>query len=275
MANVSEISTATTNAFLKFVDCCTQSEILFRGTLNIIPGDNTYAYEGSSPLQGTGGQLEVGRCYTVTQEFSSNPINYPNGPSEAELELRGGCTDLKCGPCSEPKACECPEGYEDKEGTCVKETVTTAQYSGQLLTLTAGNKSRYYCDSGLRLYPDITSMTWPVYGDGTDNASYTVKQDNGLGALIAPIGNVQSEVWGKGSNPCTTMTNSLCPGNTCGGRLNIAGVWATGYPVKKELAFEFCINVEGTQSKQYLIGLAGDNYVKFYIVVQLHPLVHL
>jgi hypothetical protein len=257
MANVSEISTATTSAFLKFVDCCTKSEILFRGTLNIIPGDNTYSYEGSSPLQGTGGQLEVGRCYTVTQEFSSNPISYPNGPSESELSIKQDCDDLKCPSCEKTSACECPPGYTDEEGTCTKETVTTAQYSGQLLTLTAGNKSRYYCDSGLRLYPDISSLTWPIYGDGPDNASYTVKQNNGSGALVAPIGNVQNEVWGKGSAPCYTSST--------GGRLNIAGVWATGFPVKKELSFEFCITVEGDKSKQYMLGLAGDNYVKFYI----------
>jgi hypothetical protein len=257
MANFIE-TTPTSTAVLKFVDCCDQSEIFFRGTINLVPGTNVFSYEGNTPFVGAGGSLQLGRCYTVTQEYVSTTVTYPAAPVEAELSPRQNCTDLKCGACENPKACNCPEGFRESEGNlCIKTVTTVAEYSGQLLTLTTGNKSKYYCDAGLRLYPDISSLTWPIYGDGPDNGSYTVKQNNGSGALVAPIGNVQNEVWGKGSNPCWT--------NTSGGRLNIAGVWATGYPLNKELSFEFCITVDGNQSKQYLLGLAGDNYVKFYI----------
>jgi len=257
MANFIE-TTPTSTAVLKFVDCCDQSVIFFRGTINLVPGTNVFSYTGSTPFVGSGGSLQIGRCYTVTQEYVSTPITYPAAPVEAQLSPKQDCTDLKCLPCENPKTCNCPEGFRESEGNlCIKTVTTAADYSGQLFTLTAGSKSQYYCDSGLRLYPDITSLTWPIYGDGTSNATYTVKQNNGSGPLVAAIADVQSQVWGKGSNPCWTSTT--------GGRLNIAGVWAAGFPDNKELAFEYCITVTGDSDKQYMIGIAGDNYVKFYI----------
>ena len=257
MKTNSETSTALSIAYLKFVECCSSTEILFRGSLPIIPGSNVFSYAGSTPLPGEGGILEIDKCYTVTQEYSGVPITYPAGPSTAELILKDGCGNKECPSCEQPSNCNCPDGYIQKDNICTKETVTTASYSGQLLTLSPGNKNQAYCNNGLRLYPDITTMTWPILGTGSTNASYTLNQNNGSGPVIAPTANVQSEVWGKGSNPCWTSTT--------GGRLNIAGVWATGFPNNQELAFEYCVTIEGKEAKQYLIGLAGDNYVKFYI----------
>ena len=66
---------------------------------------------------------------------------------------------------------------------------------------------------------------------------------------------VMSTLWGKGSAPCAT-------GNS-GGRLNQVGIWAAGFPADDELCFDFCVTP--TETKQYLIGIAGDNKVKLYI----------
>ena len=264
MANVTAVSAESITAYLRFVECCSGTQIFFRGSLPIVNGQ-TYSYIGSTPFVGTGGNLESGKCYTVFQESTSGTITYPGAPTMPVLSLSAGCEDDKCPSCNPVQPCECPPGFTFVAGDCIKTTTTTADYSGQLFELKIGDRSRYYCDSGLRLYPDITSMTWPIYGYGANNAAYTLNQNNGAGAAVVPTANIQNEVWGKGSNPCTTMPNSLCPGNTCGGRLNRAGVWATNYPLNQELAFEFCITIEGPQPKQYMLGLAGDNYVKFYI----------
>jgi hypothetical protein len=264
MANVTAISAEATTAYLRFVECCTGVEIFFRGSLPIVNGQ-TYSYIGSSPFVGTGGNLETGKCYTIYQEYTSGIITYPGAPTMPVLSLSAGCEDEKCPSCNPVQPCECPPDFNFVDGECVKTTTTSADYSGQLFELKIGSRNKYYCDLGLRLYPDITSMTWPIYGYGASNASYTLNQNNGAGAAVVPTANVQSEVWGKLGNPCNTMTTNNCTGNTCGGRLNRAGVWATNYPPNQELAFEFCITVEGTQPKQYMLGLAGDNYVKFYV----------
>ena len=249
------VNTPMTTNVVKFVDCCTGTEIFFRGVLSVIDGD-VYSYIGTSPFVGFGGSLVTNGCYTVYAIYISE-VSYPIAPTIALLTEKVGCNDVGCIPCTEPVPCECPKDYIFVDGDCVKETSTSATYSGELLTLIAAGNNTAYCDFGLRLYPDITSMIWPVLGDGSSDALYTVNQNNGSGPLVTPIGNVQNEVWGKGTAPCYT-------GST-GGRLNIAGVWNTLYPADTELAFEFCITVEGPETKQYMIGIAGDNYVKFYI----------
>jgi hypothetical protein len=243
---------------LRFVDCCTGAEILFRGSLPIVNGQ-VFSYIGTSPFVGSGGNLEPNRCYTIYQEYTTDPITYPPAPTLGLLSLKEslGCEDPTCPDCAPPLPCECPEGFTQVGNECIQTTTTTAEYSGQLFELESGDKNQAYCDQGLRLYPNITSLTWPLLGDGLSNAAYTVEQNNGAGPVVLPIGNVLSEVWGKGTNPCST-------GST-GGRLNIAGVWAPGFPPNQELSFEFCITVEGDKAQEYLIGIAGDNYIKFYI----------
>ena len=257
MTLATPVDTQTVTNVIKFVDCCTGQEIFFRGFLPISDGE-VYSYIGTTPFPGTGGTLQPNKCYTLFLLYY--PVtSYPPAPTTAQLDAKSvaGCEDSTCLDCNPKPACECPEGFTDQDGECVKITTTTATYTGDLFPLVSGSKSEYYCDAGLRLYPDITTMTWPILGNGSSNSNYTLNQNNGAGPVVTPTANVQSAVWGKSSNPCAT-------GNT-GGRLNIAGVWATGFPANQELSFEFCINIEGSESKQYMIGIAGDNYVKFYV----------
>lgn len=251
------ISEEVTN-YLRFVDCCTKQEIYFRGSISLTNG-GVYSYIGTLPFVGFGGNLQTNHCYTVFQEYTADPTAYPPAPTLGVLSLKEGtgCDDPECEACSPPPPCECPEGYTLVGDNCEAEIEVAAQYSGELLTLTEGAKNLGYCRFGLRLYPDITTMTWPILGDGANNSLYVVEQNNGAGAVVNPTANIQNEVWGKPGNPCFTGDQ--------GGRLNIAGVWANNYPLNSELAFEFCVTITGLFPKQYMIGLAGDNFVKFYI----------
>lgn len=256
MTTISPQTSVVTNV-VKFVDCCTGTEIFFRGSLPVVDG-SVYSYIGASPFTGGGGDLLTNGCYTLFNIYLEVIPGYPSVPTMAVLSnvSKLGCTDPVCLPCTQPLPCDCPEGYVQSGDLCVKEVVTSATYSGGLFTLLKAPGNPSYSNSGIRLYPDISSLTWPVLGTGPSNPLYTLNENNGAGAAVIPLTNLQSEVWG-GTSPC--------PSGSTGGRLNIAGVWATGYPINTELSFEFCITIDGIEPKQYMLGIAGDNYVKFYI----------
>jgi hypothetical protein len=257
-----EINTSTVTQIVRLVSCCDGKEILFRGTLGLSNG-SVYVYIGATPVSGTGGDLIPNQCYTLFLEVTPDPITYPATPTESLFSIVNdqdlGCNDPDCADCNPQPLCECPDGFTYNEITelCERETETVAEYSGTLLPVVAGDQNNLYCDQGLRLYPDITSLTWPILGDGTTDSNYTLNENNGAGAAVIPTANVQNEVFGAYIPGCAT-------GST-GGRLNKAGIWATGFPVNQELSFEFCIEIDGTSDKQYMISLAGDNYVRFYI----------
>ena len=239
--------------YYKFTKCCDRTVIYFTGSLSIISGDS-YKYVGVSPFVGNGGVLEPGYCYSIESLTSQTEVLYPNAPSNAEIEPVDSCDSDKCAPCSTSE-CECPEGYTEVNGECIETVIINATYSGELLEIYKGDTNNNFTAYGVRLYTDITSATFPILGTGTNNADYTVRDDDGAGAVISQIGSdVQNALWGSFA-PCTT--------GTTGGRLNTVGVWADNYPEDTELCFEYC--VEPTATKQYLIGMAGDNAVRFYV----------
>jgi hypothetical protein len=239
--------------YFKFTKCCDGTVIYFTGSLSITSGES-YRYSGVSPFVGSGGTLEPDYCYFIESLISQTAVLYPTAPSNAAIEAVDSCANVKCAPCS-TSTCECPEGYVEIDGECVETVIIDATYSGELLEVERGNTNNGYTAYGVRLYTDISSATFPILGTGTNNSNYTVKANNGAGAVIAQIGSdVQSNLWGSWA-PCAT-------GST-GGRLNTVGIWADNYPDDTELCFEYC--VEPTATKQYLVGMAGDNAVRFYV----------
>ena len=239
--------------YYKFTSCCDGSVIYFTGSLSITSGD-VYVYQGVTPFVGSGGSLQPNFCYFIESLISQTAVSYPSAPPNVQLNPATGCDDVKCQPCT-TTTCECPEGYDLIDDECVQLVSIEATYSGELLEVGEGNKNNNYTAYGVRLYSDITSATYPILGTGADNATYTVKADNGAGAVIPQIGSdVQSNLWGSWA-PCATGTSQ--------GRLNTVGIWADDYPDLTELCFEYC--VEPTTTKQYLVGMAGDNAVRFYV----------
>ena len=249
--------------YLKFTKCCDQSVIYFRGTRSITSGD-VYVYEGITPFVGSGGQLEPGFCYVIESLISQTPTSsYPGAPPIAQIgPVTNGCDDERCEPC-EIITCECPEGYVEIDGECVETIIIEATYTGTTVQLNAAANQISFNKFGLRLYPDITASVKPLLGSGNP---YLVKANNGAGATITPlISGVQSTLWGcELPSACSTFTP---PASSYGGRLNITGLWNNAYNVTTgdgpELSFEYCIDI--AETKQYLVGIAGDNKVKLYV----------
>ena len=164
----------------------------------------------------------------------------------------------------------CPPGSIEIDGECFEQIIVPAEYTGETYTIDAlPIILPVFCENGIRLYPDISSEVLPLRGDITitgDNSTYRVRASNGSGALITPLANVQSELWGS---------YGFCGGSwpNLNGRLNLAGIWPNNGgsqfdPFNVDICNEFCLNVPIT--KQYCIGIAGDNEVKIYIDGILH-----
>jgi hypothetical protein len=250
------LNAITVSIYYKFTPCCGGEDIFFSGLIAIVSG-TTYKYVGTTPFPGTGGSLEPGYCYTVVQLTTQLPISYPIVPNIiflVETNKALDCDDPICTPCTTPVVCECPPGFTEIDGECIQVVEVEATYTGGLLTVGAGDKVTSYSAAGIRLYSDISTAILPVLGMGASNALYSVKDNNGLGAVIPVTNQVMSTLWGSWGP---------CPTGTIGGRLNTVGIWAPGFPVNVELCFDFC--VIPTETKQYLIGIAGDNKVKLYI----------
>jgi len=215
-------------------------------------------------------KVPTGGCYRISI-FQS--VNLPNPYVQIDWNTVTGFSSPDCETCNsfppEEPCLNCPAGYILQEGDCIQEQSLPATYTGGLLQVRAGARSSGYNNFGLRLYPDISGYTFPLYGTGTTLVNYQVEDNNGAGVLVAPL----LGAWG--SPLLSTLWGSYSTGNGClesgqtGGRLNIAGVWV-GTPVGNDyppydtpICFEFCVDI--TTPKQYLIGISGDNKVEISI----------
>ena len=93
---------------IKFVECCTEAEIFFRGSLPISDG-TTCLYTGGAPFPGGNGILQPGICYTVYNLYVE-VISYPPAPPMGDLSITSSglnCEDPICPPCSQPVKLPC------------------------------------------------------------------------------------------------------------------------------------------------------------------------
>tara|TARA_R110002153_G_scaffold116125_3_gene259747 strand:+ start:5045 stop:7000 length:1956 start_codon:yes stop_codon:yes gene_type:complete len=188
--------------------------------------------------------------------------------------------------------CGCPPNYDLINGECIKTETVSPDYSGDLLTITSVNDQLSYSKFGLRLYSDISSLTYPIVGSGF-GSSFKLYDNAGAGPAIVPLlTGVQSTLWGADGTPGSAADLAGC-GNTDlvtkGGKLNKTGIWANNAPRKidvindwdaanpsnlwdsltiqqqlieldkAKVSFEFCVDFP--KEKQYLIGVGADNEV--------------
>ncbi len=157
--------------------------------------------------------------------------------------------------------CECPEGYTFNPATNLCETPTIIEPAiatgGTTIPVVDGDISTAYGDFGARLYEDVSGKIYPLNGflnpTGTDGCTgsncYIVKENAGLGTSI----NINQV-----SNGLNDIFDSQALSTQ--GRLNIAGLWATGWPDNQWLDVEFCLDI--LETKTYIFAIAGDNQVK-------------
>ena len=155
---------AITN-YLRFVECCSGTEIFFRGSLPIING-NVYIYSGTLPYAGTGGILQPGSCYTVYAEYTNGQTPYPVPPPFIDLDLVDqdlGCDAETCpacpiliqncyliSPCNgEEPIISNNIAFEDYIGTFV--TVISEPFTGCAYVITLEDTS---CEDAVEIYPD-------------------------------------------------------------------------------------------------------------------------
>ena len=165
--------------YLKFVECCSGTEILFSGSLAVTNG-SVYLFGGTVSFSGTGGSLQPGRCYTITTLTASTVITYPVAPPIALISLTSGCGAEACFNCNPADPCDCPEGYVIIDGFCVGiETVnpippTTIVFTGNSVDPGGG--------FGLVTFQSLNNFVWPLFTTPqltSDVAAMTIIPDTG------------------------------------------------------------------------------------------------
>ena len=146
--------------YLKFVECCSGTEILFSGSLAVTNG-SVYLYGGTVPFSGTGGSLQPGRCYTITTITASGVITYPVTPPIALISLTSGCGAEACFNCNPANPCDCPEGYEIIDGFCVGvESIDPIPPKTIVFT---GNDTDPGGGAGLVTFQSLNNFVWPLF----------------------------------------------------------------------------------------------------------------
>lgn len=173
---------------------------------------------------------------------------------------------------------ECPEGYVKVGTNCVQIINYQATYSlSEFVEIVDGGtdpgqpgntQPTVYGQRGLNLMQQVSPGAIPLLGTGTTNAGYNILNNNGIGTSASRD---------VGYSPIAFDTNS--PVSAAGAintlwrnRLQNVGIWVntTAYNCNPNLSndcipvtFSYC--VDAPETKTYLIGLAGDNEVRFYI----------
>ncbi len=156
--------------------------------------------------------------------------------------------------------CQCPAGYTFNPATNSCELPGTIEPAiptgGTTIPIIDGDESEAYSDFGARLYEDISGKIYPLNGwqnpittPCSGSACYLVRENAGTGTSL---------ILQQTSVPASNIFDSQ--NTTTLGRLNIAGLWAAGWPAGQWLDIEFCINI--TSSQTYIFAIAGDNQVK-------------
>jgi len=168
-------------------------------------------------------------------------------PNNCVIKFYDGANwcDLNC-------PCECPTGYVFNYVTnnCIKQE--SAVFTGTTTVIAQGDQNALYTGKGLRLYEDLSAYTLPLAGDAAASPATALIDNNGAGTTITPaIASLENRLWGVSSGTCAQSSTQ--------GRLNVAGIWPTGYPKGTNISFEYCIDL--VSPKQFLFGMSGDDMV--------------
>jgi hypothetical protein len=181
--------------------------------------------------------------YEYSQTGSTFAVTKPYGVENLTIDL---CLDIILdNDCTVAySGCGCPSGYTINPAgdSCVYSAVTAATYLGSGGTISVGDTSTAYGTLGTRFYEDITNKPFPITRVVDSSPIY---DDDGV--EVTAEATVNSSFWGLG----TVAT----------GRLNNIGIG--GNPDTEWKGFSVCIDLPTTNT--YYIGMAADNWCRFYI----------
>ena len=149
---------------------------------------------------------------------------------------------------------QCPEGYtfNEEAGVCEKITVYPISCGEEVLVEKAQQISNYG-DFGTRFYESATGRPLPI---SSVNGSAPFRLDDAFGNELL-VDNLLPDPCGSWTPTCDLWRN----------RLNTVGVWTSAgsnpVPTREWIGFTVCVDV--TVEKEYCIGLAADNRMRFSI----------
>ena len=115
--------------------------------------------------------------------------------------------------------CCCPPDYDFINGECIKVERTPATYTGQTVPVLDGDAIVQYNKFGLRLYPDLSTLSLPLSGVSAGGGNIILNDD--LGNPVTPvISTIQNSLWGLDTTVITGCSGSF------NGRLNAVGIQA-------------------------------------------------
>ena len=158
--------------------------------------------------------------------------------------------------------CVCPPGFivDPVTKECKKTEIIPATPSGGLTApVVAGANSAAYGAELSRLYENISAKIFPL--NGYQNTSTCAVCPNGYQVLDNAGGGTTTTISAISVAGNTVFGNSAL--NNIDGRLNAAGIWATGFPPNVWLKVQFCITIDVT--KTYIFAIAGDNQIQAHI----------
>lgn len=158
--------------------------------------------------------------------------------------------------------CVCPPGFivDPVTKECTKTEIIPATPSGGLTApVVAGANSTAYGAELSRLYENISAKIFPL--NGYQNTSTCGACPNGYQVLDNAGGGTTTTISAISVAGNTVFGNSAL--NNIDGRLNAAGIWATGFPPNAWLKVQFCITIDVT--KTYIFAIAGDNQIQAHI----------
>ena len=158
--------------------------------------------------------------------------------------------------------CVCPPGFifDPVTKVCINTEIIPATPSGGLTApVVAGANSAAYGAELSRLYENISAKIFPL--NGYQNTSTCGACPNGYQVLDNAGGGTTTTISAISVAGNTVFGNSAL--NNIDGRLNAAGIWATGFPPNVWLKVQFCITIDVT--KTYIFAIAGDNQIQAHI----------
>jgi len=160
--------------------------------------------------------------------------------------------------------------YKNTNGTLLQPVVDTNQYEDPINATTLAALSvlpNSNFGTGPGQINTIRRSRSPLWG-APMTAAGSACMSSTCGSWPTSVLNTNSQTYAP--DPNDTTVRFIAPGNVVNfnvpGRLSQIGIWAydattsAAFPNEENLSFTYCLNIN--EAKQYLIGIAGDNYVK-------------